>query len=114
MEYVISPVGSTYPHAKLPDGAVAAIYWNLTADAKMRLQEMVEKQASDRLPPEFVVHKGFVPETILTFAEEQSGDLVVMGTHRRRGWDRLRTGSVTESTLRKSAMSRAGCPQADA
>lgn len=102
LEHIISPVGATYPHAMLPDGAVAAIYWDLSADAEKRLTEMAEKRASDGFQPEFVVHKGFVPETLLTFAEEQSADLIVMGTHGRRGWDRLMMGSVTESVLRKA------------
>lgn len=102
LEHIISPVGAAYPHAMLPDGAVAAIYWDLTADTEKRLAEMVEKRAPNGFQPEFVVHKGFVPETILTFAEGQSVDLIVMGTHGRRGWDRLMMGSVTESVLRKA------------
>ncbi|MGH9353461.1 MAG: universal stress protein [Terriglobia bacterium] len=102
LEYAISPVGATYPHYMLPDAAVATIYWDLTADAEKRLQEMVKKRALNGYQPEFMVHKGVVPETILTFAEEQSVDLIVMGTHGRRGWDRLIMGSVTESVVRKA------------
>lgn len=102
LEHVIPPVGAAYPRYVLPDGALATIYWNLTGDAEKRLQEMVEKRPSDGFQSEFVVHKGFVPETILTLAEEKSVDLIVMGTHGRRGWDRLMMGSVTESVLRKA------------
>jgi nucleotide-binding universal stress UspA family protein len=102
LAHVVSLVGATYPNAMLPDGAVASIYSNLTADAEKRLQEMAQERSSDGLKCEFVVQKGFVPGTILALAEEHSADLIVMGTHGRRGWDRLMIGSVTESVLRKA------------
>jgi len=102
LEHVISPVGATYPYYVLPDAAVATIYFDLTADAEKRLQEMVNEHAQDGFQPELVVHKGFVPQTILTFAKERAVNLIVMGTHGRRGWDRLMMGSVTEHVLRKA------------
>lgn len=44
-------------------------------------------------------------EAILDYAEEHDMDLVVMGTHGRRGMDRLLGGSVAEEVVR-----RASCP----
>jgi nucleotide-binding universal stress UspA family protein len=44
-------------------------------------------------------------DSILAYAEAQEVDLIVMGTHGRRGFDRLMLGSVTERVLRK-----ASCP----
>ena len=44
-------------------------------------------------------------DSILALAEAQKVDLIVMGTHGRRGFDRLMVGSVTERVLRK-----ASCP----
>lgn len=40
------------------------------------------------------------PEAIVDYVEDQSIDLVVMGTHGRRGFDRVRFGSVTEEVVR--------------
>lgn len=45
------------------------------------------------------------PEEITTYVEAQEIDLVVMGTHGRRGAQRLLLGSVTEEVVRK-----ASCP----
>lgn len=45
------------------------------------------------------------PEEITTYVEEQAIDLVVMGTHGRRGAQRMLLGSVTEEVVR-----RAACP----
>lgn len=44
--------------------------------------------------------EGAPPETIVSYAEEREADLVVMGTHGRRGLQRLLIGSVTEEVLR--------------
>lgn len=41
-------------------------------------------------------------DTILTYADDHDVDLVVMGTHGRRGVDRMLFGSVTEEVVRKS------------
>lgn len=43
---------------------------------------------------------GSPPETIMSYIEEQDVDLVVAGTHGRRGLQRLLIGSVTEEMLR--------------
>jgi len=46
------------------------------------------------------------PQThILSFAQARKTDLIVMGTHGRRGCDRLVLGSVTDRVMR-----RAPCP----
>ena len=51
------------------------------------------------------MHDGAAPDCILSFAQERKTDLIVMGTHGRRGFDRLVLGSVTNRVLR-----RAPCP----
>jgi nucleotide-binding universal stress UspA family protein len=41
---------------------------------------------------------------ILDYAEEHGVDLVVMGTHGRRGFDRFLLGSVTEKVVRTASV----------
>jgi nucleotide-binding universal stress UspA family protein len=48
-----------------------------------------------------VVH-GFPSEEILRYADEHDADLLVMGTHGRRGVDRVLLGSVTERVVRRA------------
>jgi nucleotide-binding universal stress UspA family protein len=45
---------------------------------------------------------GNVPDTILSFAQAQYADLIVMGTHGQRGYDRLMLGSVADRVMRTS------------
>lgn len=49
-----------------------------------------------------VVLGGIPSESIVTYARGQRSDLIVMGTHGRRGLTRLRYGSVAESVLRQA------------
>jgi len=42
------------------------------------------------------------PERIVAYAEDEDIDLIVMGTHGRRGVDRMLFGSVTEEVVRRS------------
>jgi len=51
------------------------------------------------------VQQGTASDSILAFAEAQDTDLIVIGTHGRRGFDRLMLGSVAERVIRK-----ASCP----
>lgn len=72
---------------------------------KMELQEFVKNHTHDEIQTELVVHQGMAPDSILSFAQTHKTDLIVMGSHGRRGYDRLMLGSVTDRVMR-----RAPCP----
>src|SRR5215470_1350790 len=66
-----------------------------------RLREFV-KQYSGNVRPELVVLQGNSSDSILSFAQTENLDVIVMGTHGRRGFDRLVLGSTTDKTIRKA------------
>jgi len=72
---------------------------------ELRLQEFVRKHSSKRIQPDVVVRQGSASDCILSFAEKNNVDGIVMGTHGRRGFDRLVLGSTTDRVVR-----RAACP----
>jgi len=55
------------------------------------------------LQPKLVVHQGNAPNCILSFAQKENIEMIVMGTHGRRGFDRLVLGSTTDRVMRKAA-----------
>jgi len=65
-----------------------------------RLQEFMKKHTQDEVQPELAVYEGVAADSILSFAQERKMDLIVMGTHGRRGFDRLVLGSVTDRVMR--------------
>ena len=77
----------------------------LRESGSKQLQEFVKNHTRDEIQPELVVQQGIAPDSILTFAQAQKTDVIVMGTHGRRGFDRLMLGSVTDRVMR-----RAPCP----
>jgi len=95
------PSASFAASASLYDEFCQAVLGN----GKEQLQEFVKNNTSGEIRPELVVHHGTAPDSILSFAEAQKADGIVMGTHGRRGYDRLMLGSVTERVMRT-----ASCP----
>ncbi len=70
-----------------------------------QLREFVRNHTHGEIHPELVVHLGIASDSILSFAQTQKADGIVMGMHGRRGYDRLMVGSVTDRVMR-----RAPCP----
>lgn len=66
-------------------------------------QVALEKLAAQRsCAGEVVLRTGDARDLILQTAEELGVDLIVMGTHGRRGFTRALLGSVTESVVRSA------------
>jgi nucleotide-binding universal stress UspA family protein len=51
-----------------------------------------------------VVKEGDVPTTIIETAKELQADIIVMGSHSRRGLDKILMGSVAEKVLHHSSI----------
>jgi nucleotide-binding universal stress UspA family protein len=96
-----------YPSAGF--AASASLYdefcQSLCESGKEHLQEFVKNYARDGTQLELVVHQGMAPDSILSFAQAKKADVIVMGTHGQRGYDRLMLGSVTNRVMRS-----ASCP----
>ena len=66
------------------------------------LKQFANSHTHDKIQPELVVHEGSAPDSILSFAQTRKADLIVMGTHGRRGFDHLMLGSVTDRVIRSA------------
>lgn len=77
----------------------------LLGSGKEQLEEFVKNYTSNEVQPELVVDEGTAADSILSLAQDRKSDLIVMGTHGLRGFDRLMLGSVTDRVMR-----RAPCP----
>lgn len=70
-----------------------------------RLRLFVQEHTPRDLQPECVTQEGTATDCILSLAQRESVNLIVIGTHGARGFDRLTLGSVTEAVLRKARCS---------
>lgn len=92
-----------YSHpAFYTDAAYKEICQKLRTDALRKLREFTKRRTRTKVQPQCVVQDGIASDQILSFAEAQAVNLIVMGTHGLRGIDRLMLGSVTERVLRKA------------
>jgi nucleotide-binding universal stress UspA family protein len=75
---------------------------HLLTTGREELQKFAEKHSPRAVHPECLTCEGMARESILSLAKERAVNLIVMGTHGVRGFDRLMLGSVTERVLRKA------------
>lgn len=72
----------------------------LHARSSDRLQRYGELFQRSGIETKTLTLRGPIAETVLETAREQAADMIVMGTHGRRGMARLLSGSVAEKVLR--------------
>ena len=101
LQHVVRPLTLGYPEYAIPD-SVGEFYGELRGHAEDQLREFAKVRSQDGPQARVIVDEGVVTECILALAKEQAVDLIVMGTHGRRGFERLALGSVTEKVLRKA------------
>lgn len=91
--YVLHAVPAKYPFS-----------WH----AKERLELLTslrERAEREGVPVRTVEQHGDPARVIVLHANSRKADLVVLGSNRRRGWQRFREGSVGERVLRRAAWS---------
>lgn len=76
----------------------------LRQEGESAVETVVDRAESEGVPVETVQRSGSPSREIVRYAEEESCDLIVMGTHGRGGLDRLLLGSVAERVVRSSSV----------
>jgi nucleotide-binding universal stress UspA family protein len=83
----------------------AAYYLENAPETRLKLQERLRAYADAQLPGvplETTVVDNAPSRAIVSTAKQMRADLIVMGTHGRRGWRRALLGSVTEAVLHET------------
>ncbi len=94
--------GLPYYEYYAPSAYLAELQQTIREDAGKQLQDFAKSHTSDGVQPECLVSDGWVTTAILSLAEEQKVDLIVLGTHGVGGVDRGALGSVADKVLRKA------------
>ena len=99
VQHVAEPFLSIH-HTQISQDLIDQVYSQEVAEVKQKVRELAAPGAE--VEPEIVLERGPVADSILQFAECRDIDLIAMGTHGRRGLDRVVLGSVAERVLRKA------------
>ncbi len=70
--------------------------------AQKSMEEYMKTHFSDYPEAEPIIEKGDVVETIIEVAKDKGVNLIVMGTHGRKGLDKILFGSVAEGVVKNS------------
>ena len=106
--HVLEPVTSEYASMFM---TYSTDYGRIVAERLTDAQKLVKENAlylKDKLPEasvENIVLEGPVKECLVEKARDWHADLIVMGSHGRKGLSKLMLGSVAESVLCESSCS---------
>lgn len=101
VQHAAEPVLTLYrSYASAP--MIEEMYKLQMADVEERMDRLIQKYPAGAVEVEPVIQVGPASDLILVLAEEKEIDLIAMGTHGRRGLDRLAMGSTFERVLRKA------------
>ncbi|MFN3344534.1 MAG: universal stress protein [Chloroherpetonaceae bacterium] len=76
---------------------------DLEKSAKEDLERIVNDEAQAGVVVEHVIAFGLPSECIITQAQKEDVDLIILGTHGRSGLSRLLMGSTAENVIRHAA-----------
>jgi nucleotide-binding universal stress UspA family protein len=88
------------------------LYRDIASNAMKEIEKCCIEELRGYKDIEFKVLKGVPHEEILKFAEENKIDMIIMGTHSRKGLDRVIFGSTAERVVRHALKcSQWGCAE---
>lgn len=95
-----------YPRYFLPSQAeeLAAAAERARRTIGDELERLVNETISAETAYEVTILEGHPAERILEYAEQQRPDLIVMGSHGRSGFARMRLGSVAENVVQQTSI----------
>ncbi len=85
--------------------ALKALWHESEQQAEAMVKRVAQRLRAEGFTVRTVVMKGNPKSRIIDFAVKQQADLIVLGSHGRRGVDRFLMGSVSEAVVRNASCS---------
>ncbi len=101
MVLYVAPSLSQYVGFHVPPSSIESFVGEIVSGAEDTMNAFVKENFSD-LNVQGKVVTGYPAEEILSIAEAEGCDMIVMGTHGRKGIDRMLFGSVAEKVVKSS------------
>lgn len=96
-----APALTQYVGFHVPPSSIENFVGEIVAGAEQTMQEFVAENFQG-VKAEGRVVNGYAAEEILNLVDSAQGDLIIMGTHGRKGIDRILFGSVAEKIVKSS------------
>ena len=95
----VSPSMNRYTTLYVPAESIQTLVSQILEGANRTMGEFMAERFAG-VHAEGRVEYGYAPEKILEAAREAAADMIIMGTHGRRGVDRIPFGSVAEKVVK--------------
>ncbi len=92
---IFNVTGSYIPHTSM-----AELYKDIEEGAKKELDRVGTEELRGLKDVERRILRGVPHEEIIKFANEKKTDIIIMGTHSRKGMDRILFGSTASQVVR--------------
>lgn len=96
-----APALTQYVGFHVPPSSIENFVGEIVAGAEKTMEEFVAEYFKDVKAVGKVVN-GYAAEEILNLVADSNADLIIMGTHGRKGIDRILFGSVAEKIVKSS------------
>lgn len=96
-----APALTQYVGFHVPPSSIENFVGEIVAGAEKTMQDFVEEHFKGVKATGKVVN-GYAAEEVLSLVESSGADLLIMGTHGRKGIDRILFGSVAEKVVKSS------------
>ena len=96
-----APTLTQYTGFHVPPNTIDSFVGEIVTGAERSMADFVADNFSGA-DAKGVVVVGYAAEEILALAEREQADLIIMGTHGRKGIDRILFGSVAEKVVKSS------------
>lgn len=96
-----APTMTQYTGFHVPPNAIDDFVGEIVHGAKQTMDEFV-KENFKNVDVRSEIMVGYAAEEIVAISIAESADLIIMGTHGRRGIDRILFGSVAEKVVKNS------------
>ena len=96
-----APALTQYVGFHVPPSSIENFVGEIITGAEKTMEEFVAEHFVG-VKAKGIVVNGYAAEEVLSHAEETGADLIIMGTHGRKGIDRILFGSVAEKVVKSS------------
>ncbi len=99
----IVPSMSQYVGLQVAPSSIDGFVGEIIQGAENTMSQFIQDNFSE-VPVQGKVLTGYAAEEIISYAREFDRDVIVMGTHGRKGIDRILFGSVAERVVKSSSV----------
>jgi nucleotide-binding universal stress UspA family protein len=99
----VAPSLTQYVGFHVPPTSIESFVGEIVSGAEKTMDAFLEERF-DKCDAEGAVVTGYAAEEILDYAQEHKVDMIIMGTHGRKGIDRILFGSVAEKVVQTSSV----------